>query len=229
MKKFIYYLSKLTHKIVPFSILMNTLRRADKSSILRRLVPYFDPNNIRKVHGFDLTEREIILKGDGWNLLVNPRDHIGFRSYIKNQPFEMAVYHLAEKLKTSNRKVVIDVGANIGTASVPICSQNDYELVAVEASKDNGRLLAKNIVNNNIRAKLFLYALVDEVKENYVKLFINKGNTGANSLNKSWNPSKGLKEMSSFEFAPSKTLDEVVKEARLIISEISLSKLMWRV
>jgi FkbM family methyltransferase len=139
----------------------------------------------------------------------------------------MAVYHLADKLKLTNRKIVVDIGANIGTASIPICAKNGLELIAVEASKENGALLLKNIANNKLKAKVFLCALVDEiddVDEDFVELFINKGNTGANSLFQEWNPSK-VDNKQATEFAQSKTLDELVGEARLNLDDVIITKI----
>ena len=68
----------------------------------------------------------------------------------------------------SKSDVFYDIGANIGTASVPVCAENNFELIAVEPSKENAALLLKNIFINNIKAKIYCCALVNKVTENYI-------------------------------------------------------------
>ena len=113
--------------------------------------------------------------------------------------------------------------ANIGTASVPVCTNNDFELVAIEPSKENSALLSKNIFINKIKAKIHCSILVDKVTENYIKLFINKWNTGANSLLSSWNPSINLDNNRLVEFVPCKTFDEILLENNIDIKKIIIT------
>jgi FkbM family methyltransferase len=184
-----------------------------------------DPNSIRKHISFDLSSKEIEFNFKNSRLMVNIRDHIGYRTYITGEPFEMAVYHLTNKLKPSGRTIIIDIGANIGTASVPVCAENNFELIAIEPSKENSSLLLKNIFINGIRAKVYCSALIDKVNENYIKLFINKGNTGANSLSSSWNPSVNLDDNKLVEFVPCKTFDEIFLENNIDINKIIITKI----
>ena len=71
--------------------------------------------------------------------------------------------------------VLLDIGANIGHASIPICKELSCSLIAVEASKENASLLLKNINLNNIKAEVLVSALVSpEFKENYIKVIYKK-------------------------------------------------------
>ena len=165
------------------------------------------------------------MREKSWNLLVNSRDHIGFISYMKNEPFEMAIYKLAQKIPSSGRYVIVDIGANIGSASVPACAKYGYQLLAIEASKSNLPLLAKNVLNNELKAKILPYALVDEVREDFIKLFINKGNTGANSLIEEWNPSIKTNKANRIEYVPTKTFDQIIKEEKVDVGSVLMTKL----
>lgn len=226
IKYFLYNLAKFLHYIIQPHILMYLLLLIKKIPIIKKMVNFFDPNDIRKFTRYDLPEREIMIPNKKYNLLVNPRDHIGFNSFINNEPFEMSVYNLVERIKSINKKIIIDIGANIGTASIPICAKYGYELLAIEASKGNAKLLVKNILNNQIKSKLLLYALVDEsYREEYVNMFINRGNTGANSLIESWNPSKNRKLSDCIEIVPTKTFDNIIKETALDINNILCVKI----
>ena len=226
MKKYILLLlAKLTHYIIPHKILLFNLRELYKFPMLRKYVNFLDPNTIRQLHGFNLSEKEIELRSKEWILTLNARDHIGFKSFILGRPFEMSVYQIAEKLKSLKGKLIIDIGANVGTASIPICSKYNYELIAVEASKENSILLSKNIIKNKIRAKLFLFALVEKANKKYLNLILNRGNTGANSFINYWSPQRTPKNKNSYEFVPTKTLDEIINEAKIHYEDVIVTKI----
>ena len=225
-RKLVAYIARTLHFIIPANILLPILRNLFKVPYLgRKIVSCFDPNTIRKHIFFDLSSKEMEFNFKNSKLQVNIRDHIGYRTYITGKPFEMAVYHLTNKLKPSGRTIIIDIGANIGTASVPACVDNNFELIAIEPSKENLSLLLKNIFINGIKAKIYCCALVDKVTENYIKLFINKGNTGANSLSSSWNPSVNLDDNKLVEFVPCKTFDEIFFENNIDIKKIIIIKI----
>lgn len=225
MKKIIYIVAKTLHLVLPNYILMNFLAFIQTIPILRKLVLFFDPNLIRKNVNFDMPEKLIFLRNSNWNLKVNSSDHIGFRSYLKNEPFEMAIYKLADKIHPSGRRIIIDIGANIGSASIPICKKYGYELIAIEASKCNIPLLAENVLNNELKARILPYALVDEVREDYITIFINKGNTGANSLLEKWNPSLSTNYAKRLEYVPTKTLDQIIKEEKIDVGSVLITKI----
>jgi FkbM family methyltransferase len=225
MRKLLFGLAKVCHIVCPNYILMNSLVFLKHVPILNKCVDFFDPNAIRKNVIFELTERVIFLRDKSWNLLVNSRDHIGFRSYIKNQPFEMSIYKLVPKISSSGRCIVIDIGANIGSASVPVCAKYGYQLLAIEASKSNLPLLARNVLNNELKAKILPYALVDQVRDDYIKLFINNGNTAANSLLEKWNPSLTTNKAKRFEYVPTKTFDQIIKEEKVDVGSVLITKI----
>ena len=223
--RYLILFGKFAHIIIPNYILMNILKKIVKLPLLGwRIASYFDPNLIRKFYRFNLKSKFQKLKGDRWELIVNTKDHIGFYSYLRDEPFEMSVFQIGNKLKESKRKIVIDVGANIGTASIPLCSRNNYELIAIEPSKANASTLLKNININKIKSRVFLCALTEENDSSFLKLNINNGNTGSNSLIKNWNPSK-YSSKKIFEYVESKTFDEVIQNAKICIDDILVVKI----
>ena len=224
-RKLVAYITRTMHSIIPANILLPILKNLVKFPHLgKKIISCFDPNFIRKYISFKLNSKEMKFKFKKSNLIVNIRDHIGYRTYVTGKPFEMAVYHLANKLKPSGRTIVLDIGANIGTASVPVCAENNFELIAVEPSKENAALLLKNIFANKIKAKVYCYALVNKVTENYIKLFINKGNTGANSLSSLWNPSVNIDDNRLVEFVPCKTFDEIFLQKNIDVKKLLYQK-----
>ena len=202
--------------------LLKILQRFYSIDFIRRISVFFDPNYIRKVTTYQYKQKIAEVKGEHWKLYVDVNDHIGFRSFIENQPFENSVYQIAKKIGLTECDVILDIGANIGSASVPICSEIGCELAAIEASKENAILLLKNIVENDVRAHISIVALTDANSSNkFLKLHLRDGNRGANSLLEEWNPSI---VDSSFEMVPTITLDEYIQKSNFK-NRIGLTKI----
>ena len=184
------------------------LKKFQNIKFVRKLTKYFDPNWLRKISGFSYSPLIKIITWNKIKLYVDINDHIGFRSFIKNEPFEMSVFYVAKNMGLTKDDCILDIGANIGHASIPICKELSCSLIAVEASKENASLLLKNINLNNIKAEVLVSALVSpDFKEDYIKLYIRNGNRGANSLLKKWNPSLLGDD---YEWAPCLTLDSLL-------------------
>ncbi len=217
-----YLAARLIRSVVPSEPLHMLLK------ILPRppfgfMVVMFDPNNIRKKVKYSPPVKVLDVNGDGWNLSIDINDHIGYRTYLNNTPFEMSIFNLGQKLNLSEGEIVLDIGANIGTASVPICSLKNAELIAVEASKANAMLLAKNVLRNQLKAQLHLLALIDNDSSGYIKFYVQKGNKGANSIFKSWNP--GIEDERKIEFVPTMTLDRLCESIRLDFEKLRIVKI----
>ena len=184
------------------------LKKFQNIKFVRKLTKYFDPNWLRKISGFSYSPLIKIITWNKIKLYVDINDHIGFRSFIKNEPFEMSVFHVAKKMGLTQDDCILDIGANIGHASIPICKKLSCSQIAIEASKENASLLLKNIHLNSIKAEVHVSALVSsEFKQEYIKLYIRNGNRGANSLLKKWNPSLLGDD---YEWAPCLTLDSLL-------------------
>ena len=219
------FFAKLAHIFLPNYILLPFLTSIQKIPFGSKIIMFFDPNLIRKVYQFNLEPREFKLNGKDWKLILNIRDHIGFISYLRQKPFEMSVYNIVNKLQDSKRNIIIDIGANVGTASIPICSVRNYELIAVEPSKENASILLRNIFLNNIKSKTYICALVEKTYEKYTKLFINNGNKGSNSLIKGWSPSVKSPHSQHFEYVESKSFDQIINDGRVEINNVLLVKI----
>ncbi len=209
MKNFRKILTAKIVKMIRCYLIIVLLKKLKKIRFIRKVIKYFDPNWLRKIHGFNYRPNIKIIEWNQKKLFVDINDHIGFRSFIEDEPFEMSVYHVAKELKLKKDDAILDIGANIGHASVPICSELSCYLIAIEASKENASLLLRNICLNNIKAEVEVSALVTpSYREKFIKLFVRNGNRGANSLIEKWNPSTIGDE---FEWVPCITLDKLMK------------------
>lgn len=189
------------------------LRKFQHRPAVQRMSRFFDPNYIRKIRPFRCQPKLITVDWNGTRLLVDVNDHIGFQTYIRNEPFEMTVHAVARQIGLTRCDVILDIGANIGTASIPICRELGCELAAVEASKDNAALLLRNIALNDVKARVDVVALcADTGADGFVKLHLRDGNRGANSLHADWAATAGD---TAFEWVPALTLDDYVNRSRI--------------
>lgn len=208
--RFLSYLASRFRPLVIFRLLRH-LHGTSGFSLVEKL---FDPNSIRNKVAIDFPENLAVLNRGGYSLEVNLNDHVGYWTYISQTPFEQSVYRLATSMKLGANDAILDIGANIGLASIPYCTEHGCELVAVEASKQNAAHLLRNAAMNNVRMITHVVALTSsEYAGQYLSLFLKSGNLGANSLFASWAPSIGK---SKVEKVPSTTLDALINENDLI-------------
>jgi FkbM family methyltransferase len=224
MTKVIFLLARFLRKITP-SLALHIILRAmrDVPMIGKRMIAVFDPNNIRKKVGHSARPKLVALKDNNWSMMVNINDHIGYYSFINRVPFEMAVYEIGQKLELREGDIVLDIGANIGSASVPICASTGAELIAIEASKENTILLAQNILDNNIKSQIHIFALTNSTLEPYIEFYVQRGNTGTNSIFQGWNP--GLTQQKHVEFVPTMTLDKICANSSVDLDKIKVVKM----
>lgn len=206
VKTIIFFTSRLRSR----SVLL-ALQKGRHIPPVRRTARFFDPNYIRKVRPFRYQPRLTQINWRGTRLLVDINDHIGFQSFVRNEPFEMTVHVLARKLGLDDGDVILDIGANIGTASVPICHELGCELAAVEASKDTAAQLLANISLNDVKAHVDVIALSsDPGRDGFLTLHLSDGNCGANSLLSDWSSSA---RPPRHEQVPCRTFDDYIDGA----------------
>ena len=155
-----------------------------------------DPNTIRRISPSFLEEINTRCKGIfGETYEVNVNDHIGYRIYM-NGYFDIALIGFILHLKNNlGCKQLVDVGANIGSVSIPI-AVNGFECIGIEANPITYSKLTRNIELNSLDNYWAVNKAATSKREhnneaNKIEMYMPKGNTGATSINENWNPSKG--------------------------------------
>lgn len=177
--------------------------------VAKKLIALFDPNNIRRrthkkiKHGYCLFE-----DADGVIFELNLNEHIDFNIFIFGY-FDNTIKCLIKQYLNKQTIFFIDVGANIGSISIPVSSMG-VQSVAIEPSKYNYDKLLRNIYRNQSNLITKKMALVSELtKGKEIALFSPPGNYGSSSFSPEWNPS--LTE-NLVEFVETCTLDALVEE-----------------
>jgi FkbM family methyltransferase len=212
-------------------IIFPILRAIHRIPVLSKLVALYDPNTIAQNVNFTLPRKLHELRKTTYRLIIDLNDHIGYWTYIRAEPFEKSVYRLGKSLNLGEVDVILDIGANVGTAGIPICAENGCELIAVEASKSNASMLLENAAINGVRMRAHILALAAPRNANkFVRLFLRDGNKGANSLLENWAPSEASL---TDEFVFSQTLDDILTDdetiSRIKIVKIDVEGAEWAV
>ena len=175
---------------------------------MKKIISIYDPNNIRKKIPKKLRDKYIRLSKKNLIFNLNINDHIGYNFFI-NEEWNDIPSKLARKIGFNKDDIFIDIGANTGLVSVPFAEEFNCHVIAIEASKNNGKYLKKNIENNNLDIKPVIKFLSSDKIRHETKLFKFNGNYGANSFFKNWNPS--LSE-TDYELVENTTLDNEIKD-----------------
>jgi tRNA1(Val) A37 N6-methylase TrmN6 len=115
---------------------------------------------------------------------VDRGDHVGNYIWITGELFEKNLVRVGEHINISEHDIVVDMGANIGSASIPLALATGCELIAVEASKQTASLLCKNASINNVRCRIAIKAVSDSAINQFLTLYRKETNQGSSSLSK---------------------------------------------
>lgn len=178
----------------PFISLINPSIRVKIAKILRHqgLQTLFDPNSLSI---FSKINKETHLKKvnyhGGTTLIVDINEIVGFRTAV-NGKWDLTSFNLVNKLKEKNI-IFIDIGAHIGTSSVPIANLGVF-VISFEANINSAQLLLSNISLNKIpKIIVFPFAIGSKDESgNWLQLSTYSGNIAASSLLHEWSDGKEL-------------------------------------
>lgn len=195
----------------------------------RKLIDWYDPNIIGRHLKYRFRQNLTTFDGNTYRLLLDLNDHIGYRTFIEKRPFENSVHRMAMEMAIGGDDVVLDIGANIGTASIPLCAETGCELLAIEASKSNAALLLQNAALNGVRMHAHVLALTaPEAANRFIPLYLREGNRGANSLVEGWSRAPDGQDC---EMVFTQTLDKLLSDDavvdRIKIIKIDIEGAEW--
>jgi len=149
--------------------------------------------------------KDIVVEGkyDCHYLVPNIKEVIGFELYINGIFEEEYIQLMLSKLKPN--AVIVDLGANIGSISIPICKlRNDVSVYAVEASSIMYGYLKKNIELNGITNCEILNKAIWLNSENEVPFYLPEEQYGKGMID--MNKSSG-----NFELVKTISVDDLCK------------------
>jgi FkbM family methyltransferase len=149
------------------------------------------------------------------NYLVDVNDHIGWCIFLSGY-FDCGPFGIARFLQSQRPGgVFIDVGANIGSTSIPVAKLG-IPTIGIEASPSVARDIANNLGLNSPISFTILNLAVSSPShcdaDSFVKLFSPPDNCGASSFYESWS---GSRSASKIELSRVTTLDSIIEWLRL--------------
>jgi FkbM family methyltransferase len=135
--------------------------------------------------------------------LPNLNENIAVEIFT-NGEYEPDIIDLLSKLMLVLDGAFVDVGANIGSITMPLAKQNkERSFLLVEASPWIFNVLRKNLENNFLSNAKALNVCMSDQKSDAVKFFAPKGKFGKGSMKEVFT--------NEFELVESITLDELIK------------------
>jgi FkbM family methyltransferase len=194
--------------------ILSLIKKMPVSVLKRYLEHNLDPNTIRKSKSLDFRQKLVIIDRAPLKMIVDLNDHIGYR-YFLNEKFDDIAVQIGNKVSFKKNDIFLDIGANIGTVSLPFAKLFKCKCILVEASLVNASLLCLNVSMNRIESTILLGCVTSSEtvkRHDFVKLYKPSGNSGASSVNKNWNTKNNL---NNFEHARVYTLDTLIPERDL--------------
>lgn len=199
------------------------IRKVSNIKKLNFIKYFFDPNIIKNKINSNFNENIKIIKKKNLEMAVNLNDHIGYNFFIENN-FDDKIIKIAKLINFSKNDILIDVGANIGTSSIPFAKNFKCEVIAIEGSKHNAILLLKNILLNKVKVHPLINIITDKkekAKNSYTKIYLQNGNMGASSVYKNWTSNHNK----DFELTKSEIMDGIIKLSNLNLSKVKIIKI----
>jgi FkbM family methyltransferase len=200
--------------------------RNDKSRIGSYLREVFDPNLIRHINAAAVSGPCILsttgLMGERYRANIN--DHISWQTFARGY-FDLAPIALGLLFNECfPGKIVIDVGANVGTTSIPLAKVG-ITIIGIEASPGVASDLSFNVsLNSPIPYSVINLAVTSPevaARQPFLNLYAPPGNFGASSLIEGW--AGATTKNRKIELSRLTTLDQIVQFLK--ISGVSFIKM----
>lgn len=128
---------------------------------LRPLVTHLMKTRVgRDVFFSSLSKNELIIGStdEGLRYVINSSDNIiGRTVFREKKSYDKELISAAVKIIKNKRKILVDVGANVGTIGIFALAENWFEqCIAIEPEPHNFQLLSANVLLNQLSERFFL-------------------------------------------------------------------------
>jgi len=181
-----------------------------------------------------LPEREITIETKNGLLSLSNKDWLIGKTLFINRSYEIelidkVIEFLEEESLLIRRRVVCDIGANLGMISLALLKKHDFEAAfAFEPSPKTFRFLVKNAQQNGFIDKLKCFQIALSSVDAELELEISEDNSGDNRIRKVLNSqSHKLKgklgeEKRKVINVQARTFDSFLKQKKLLADDVSL-------
>jgi FkbM family methyltransferase len=123
----------------------------------------------------------------------------------------------------SEKNVIVDVGANIGTSSIPFAQKTNCQILAIEPFPENFDLLLKNVYQNNLMDRITCIQKAVYSRSEVVHMIMPKGECGGAKIKqKNYRNASAHEPEIQFETdIPSDGLSNILAAARVSPEQIA--------
>lgn len=132
---------------------------------------------------------EITFRRDGARWTAFPWDHvISERLFIDgnfqgSEIWAVLAWMSCHQRIAASRNVVVDVGANIGTSTIPFALATDCQVVAIEPVPEIFALLCRNVADNGLAPRVTcIQAAISATGAERVRMVVPAGNSGGGEV-----------------------------------------------
>jgi FkbM family methyltransferase len=172
--------------------------------------------------------RSLTFERDGivWSLGA-PDNYVGFHLFVDGGFHQQEMRTLVEWLRrhgvfSTKRNVIADVGAHIGSTSIPLARETGCRLLAIEPVAENLRLLKMNVASNRLEDRILVVEKAVLRTPGRIKMCLTPENPGGNFV---WRDGLGEMppgEVSDFEDVEGDELTSIVGSVGLGLDEVAL-------
>jgi FkbM family methyltransferase len=152
----------------------------------------------------------------GHTYYIDPRDAIIGRLIFVEGSYEAAVFDRAAAVLDMHPDQILDIGANIGTATVELLDRfHGARAVAFEPDKRNCRLLAQTLVANDLRDRVTIIPVALSDADGFVELEVSADNFGDHRVRATTEPGRFAEHDRPTRSIPARRLETMIRSGEL--------------
>lgn len=118
---------------------------------------------------------------------------------------------------------IVDVGANIGTSSIPLAQATELAVLAVEPAPDNLALLRRNVDDNGLAGRVVCVNAAVSARGGTIRLALDPENCGGHEVVSHPGPAAaGIAARRAVIEVPARPLDDIVRAHGLCPDQVAL-------
>lgn len=171
--------------------------------------------------------RSVTFDRDGITWTVSNFDHIGLDLFADGGYQQREVQALLEWMRRSHilsesKDVIVDIGANIGSTSIPIARAARCRVLAIEPVAENFSTLEMNVRSNGLEDQILLVRKAVQTAPGRVKMCLTPAASGGHFVLRDGFTDIAAAGVEDFADVDGETLTAIVSSARLALDEVAL-------
>ena len=161
--------------------------------------------------------------GFPWDRIVSGTLFI-YGSYQKPETQAVLLWMQQHLRLASPRAIIIDIGANIGTTTIPFARQSDCRVLAIEPIPEVFAVLCRNVADNGLCDRVVtIQSAILRTGNDHVLMILPQGNSGAGEVARANQPPTfaGQYSVRSQTWVPATGLDQLLDRHGVAVDQVA--------